>query len=326
MFQPSLGEVRKAAAKLAPYIRKTPLLRASSFDRVFLKAESLQLTGSFKIRTALHQILQLSAEDRRRGVVTSSSGNFAQGAAMAGKLLKVDTTIVMMESSNALKVARTRSLGGRVVFCENDFYARQETVDQIRETEGRVEIHPYDHPAGITGNATIALELVADLPDFRDVAVPISGGGLIAGIASALKRLRPGVCVWGVQPRCSNAAQLSFQARRRRSVSEPNTIADGLRVSIPGKITFPLILEAVDQVVTVGESSIRAAVGRLLWDERLVVEPSGAVTLAAIGEGLIPQDRTVLILSGGNVAPELLSEIVDRGPLQPRSGASGPPA
>ncbi len=314
MFHPTLAMIREAARRLQPFIRKTPVLPSNFSPDLFFKAESLQLTGSFKIRTALHQLLRLSEKQRQCGIVASSSGNFAQGVALAGKLLGAETTVVMMRSSNPLKVERTRALGSRVVFCGDRFQARQEEVERLRREEGCLEVHPYDRPDGILGNATLGLETAEQLPGLRHAVIPISGGGLIAGVACALKALVPAIRIWGVQPLRSNATQLSFQKRRVCSIAESRTIADGLRVTQPGEVTFPLIQRVVDDVVAVKEASIRRAVGHLLWEERLLVEPSGAVTLAAVMEEKVPVDNTVLVLSGGNIDPGLLAELAAEGP------------
>ncbi len=312
LFHFGLEEARRARRRLARFVRETPLLESHDTAGLFYKAESLQLTGSFKIRTALHQLLRLDTTERARGVVASSSGNFAQGVALAARLLGVGATIVMMRSSNPLKVQRTREYGAKVVFCEDRFQARQEEVARLGRAEGLVEVHPYDHPAGILGNATIGLEIAEQLPAARQVVVPISGGGLIAGVAAAIKAARPRTQVWGVQPERSNAAYLSFTRKEACTIEQSDTIADGLRVVRPGATTFPIILSCVDEIVTVSEESIREAVARLLWRDRLVVEPSGAVTLAAVLEGKLAADKTVLVLSGGNIAPDLLVGIAAR--------------
>ncbi|MFQ5737613.1 MAG: threonine/serine dehydratase [Acidobacteriota bacterium] len=310
-FHFNLHEVKQAQRRLHGVARRTPLLTSNLLAGVFLKAENLQVTGSFKIRPAFNQMSLLSRQDRMRGVVTSSSGNFAQAVAFAARLLKIDTKVVMMKGSNSLKVERTRKWGAQVVFCGKRFEHRTQKVAEIQAAEDRVSLHPYDHPAAMAGNGTIALELLDQLPDVEQVVTPISGGGLIAGIALAIKSAKPTVKVLGVQPVLSNATWLSWRSGTIQSIEASPTIADGLRVTRPGQLTFPVIQHFVDEVVTVEETTILEAVRCLLEEERLVVEPSGAVPLAAILEGKILPRQTLLVLSGGNIEPRLLKRILD---------------
>lgn len=310
LFHSTRQDVLVARDRLSDILRLTPIVRSQSSSGVFFKAENLQLTGSFKVRPAFNQVAELTPDELACGIVTSSSGNFAQAAACAARHFGASAKIVMMKSSNPLKVARTRDWGGEVVFCEDRFEARVETVASIQASEGRVAIHPFDHPAAIVGNATAGLEILEQFPDVQNVAVPISGGGLLAGIAWAIKEARPDVRVWGIQPKGSNAAVLSYEAGRRVSIERAATIADGLQVTCPGAITFEVIQRYVDQVATVDEDSIRAAVRQFINLERLVVEPSGAVPLAAVLEGKVPAENTVCLISGGNIKPDLLRELV----------------
>lgn len=306
----TVSDAEEALGRLRGVVRRTPTLPSSS-EGLFLKAECLQVTGSFKVRPAYNQIAMLSESVRAKGIVTSSSGNFAQAAAYAARLLGTSSKIVMMRSSNPLKVERTRTLGGTVVFCEDRFEARSQMVDRIISEEHRHPIHPYDDAAAIAANGTISLELLEQIPEVRHIVVPVSGGGLIAGIALVAKEVRPAVRVWGVQAEGSNATHLSFRQGTPRSIEKAETIADGLTVTRPGRITFPLIQRFVDDVVTVQEETILGAVRHFLEVERLVVEPSGAVPLAAALEGKVPVDNTVLVLSGGNVAPKTLKMLFE---------------
>jgi len=307
-FQIDREVIAEARGLLKPYLRLTPVLPSGFDPHVFFKAESLQVTGSFKVRPAFSQLLRLPAEEARRGIVTSSSGNFALATAYAANRLGLSTKIVMMRSANPVKIVRTKRWGGEVVLCDDRFDARAETVAEIARAEGRTEIAPYDHPFAVLGNATMAAEIIEQYPEVENIVTPVSGGGLIAGVAAAAKLLKPAVRVWGVQPKGSNATYLSFQARDFRSIDKARTVADGLMVTRPGKVTFPLVLEHVDEVVTVCEAAILQAVCHLHEEERLVVEPSGAVPLAAVIEGKIPRKNTVLVLSGGNIAPEVLRQ------------------
>ncbi len=310
-----LEDILDAESRLKDIVRRTPLVPAQHHPELYYKTENLQATGSFKLRAAFNQIALLPASEKKRGVVTSSSGNFAQAVAYAAKKLGVSAKIVMMRSSDPLKVERTRKLGGQVVLCEDRFAARQEKVLEIQQMEKRVAIHPYDHPLAVAGNGTLGLEILEQLSGVRNIVVPISGGGLISGIALAVKARKPEVRIWGVQPQGSNATQLSFQAGRCVSIERARTIADGLVVTRPGELTFSFIQRLVESVVVVKEESIRRAVRHCLLEEKLVVEPSGAVPLAAALEEKVPLCQTVLVLSGGNIAPALAAEILSGQPV-----------
>lgn len=303
-----LAELEAVAAALRPLVVQTPLLPSLHTPGVWLKAENLQRTHSFKLRAACNTLRRLPPEAGPRGIVTSSSGNFAQAVACASASLGLDAKIVMMRSSNPAKVAATRSWGATVVFCEDRYESRLETVAEICEREDRWEVFPFDHPDVVRGNASVGLEIVACHPGLRHLVVPTSGGGLLAGAGLASRLLAPEVTVWGVQPEGSNAAALSFAAGRRVSIEAAHTIADGITVTRPGALTFPVIQETVHDIVTVSENSIRRAIQALL-EEKLVVEPAGAVSLAAVLEGRIPAEETVCVLSGGNISPSLLAEL-----------------
>lgn len=307
-----LSLVHTARARFKQFVRVTPLLNSGFGKDITYKAESLQVTGSFKVRPALNQLAHLSGEEKRRGVVTSSSGNFAQAVAYSAAILGVSAKIVMMESSNPLKVERTRRQGGEVVFCPDRFEERARLVEKIASEEGRVQVFPYDHILAVAGNGTLAVEILEQLEAARNIVVPISGGGLISGIAVTAAHLNPKVKVWGVQAAGSNATYLSFRKGQPQSIERAITIADGLTVTSPGRLTFPLIQGYVEDVVVVQEDTILEAVKHFLHEERLVVEPSGAVPLAAVLEEKIPADKTVLLLSGGNIAPRLLANLTKR--------------
>ncbi|MBI4445999.1 MAG: threonine/serine dehydratase [Acidobacteria bacterium] len=281
--------------------RVTPLLPSSVHTELWFKAENLQVTGSFKFRAAFNEISCLSAQEKERGVVTSSSGNFGLAVAYVAHMLGLSAKIVMMRSANPEKVRRTQKWGGEVVFCEDRFEARGERTAEIAAAEGRTIIFPYDHPEVVAGNATIALELIEQFPEVRNVVVPVSGGGLIGGIAVGAHAVNGSIKIWGVQPEGSSAACQSFHQKKIISIPQTSTIADGLKVTRPGSFTFPLIEEHVHDFVLVREGSIVDAVLFLLNEEKIVVEPSGAVPLAAALEGKVPFDKTVLILSGGNL-------------------------
>lgn len=321
MVHLSLHQVLEAQQRLKNVTKVTPLLQSAFHPELYLKAENLQVTGSFKMRAAFNEIVSLSASEKKRGVVAASSGNFGMAMACASARLGVSSKVVMMESSSPLKVERTRQWGAEVVYCENRFEARAEQVAEIEQLEGRTAIQSYDHPLVMAGNGTIALEILDQFPEVENIVVPISGGGLVGGIAFTAKAQKPSVKVWGIQPRGSNAAYLSFQAGRSISINQALTMADGLRVTRPGNITFPILKECVDCAEIVEEASILHATAHFLSEERLVVEPSGAVPLAAVLEEKIPLSKTVLVLSGGNISPEALEQAMGwRGGHRRRQG------
>jgi threonine dehydratase len=310
----TLNQIRAAAAAVKPFIYETPLLPAPELSNIcgnhaFLKTENLQVTGSFKIRAAMNSVLNLPSK-QISGVVASSSGNFAQAVAWAGSQLNIPVTIVMEQRSSPLKVARTRQYGAEVVFCENNFLSRDRTVERLKNERGLVMLHPYNLPEVVAGNGSIGLEIMAQWPDVDLVLVPVSGGGLISGIATALKELRPSVQIVGVQAETSNAAYLSFQRGEIVTLEAPVTIADGLRAS-PKEITFAHIQKYVDDFVLVSDEAIRRAVVFLLENNKLLVEPSGAVGVAALltGKLSVMGKNVVAILSGGNISLDAVQEI-----------------
>lgn len=301
-----LTEIEHLRSLISPCLRRTPLLPSFLSPDLLLKAECLQNTHSFKVRAAAGQILSLSGVELEAGLVTSSSGNFGQAAAFVASRVHCPLQVVMPRNSNQIKVHLTEEWGAEVVFCENDFQARQAKVEQIKSSLETTEIHPFEHPRAILGNASLGLEMLEQKPGIRHIVVPIGGGGLISGVALAAKLVQPEVQVWGVQPQGSNAAYLSFLGDRVQQLKRTHTIADGLRANRPGDLTFSLIRQHVHSVVTVEEDSILAAVSHFLGKEKLIVEPSGAVGLAAVLEGKVPVQETLLVLSGGNIDPGLL--------------------
>ncbi len=309
-----LSEIRAAAQRQAEWLNRTPVLRSSSVPGLYFKAENLQVTGSFKSRPALEQLLTLEDSERRCGIVTSSSGNFAAAVAYWARRLGLSATIVMMPSANPTKRSLAEAYGARIVECEDRYEARAETVARLQEKEGLTPIHPFDTPGAVLGNAVLGWELVEEVPDCRRIVVPVSGGGLLAGILAAVKLLRPEVEVWGVQPASSNAAYLSWQAGRRVSIDAARTVADGLTATSPGDFTFSIIRGWADQMVVVSETAILGATRSLIWKEKVLTEPAGAVSLAAIGEAVPEPAGTVCILTGGNLDPALWNKLGPEGP------------
>ena len=312
-----VDQARRARERLASYLQPTPLvlsepLSSRTHGRVWLKLETQQPTNSFKVRPALNAMLRHLDEARRRGVVTSSSGNYAQAVAYAARALDVNAQIVMMRKSSPLKVERTRQLGGEVVFCEDTFQDRWKTVFRIQDETGRLLLHPFDSEETIAGDGTIGLELVEQIESDFCAVVPVSGGGLIAGIAAVVKTLRPGCRVIGVQPAANPSMALSVEEGKRVTVTPGPTLADALTVATPGERTFEIVRRCVDQVVLVEEAEIIEGVRTLAEEQKLVVEPGGAVGAVALLSDKIDRGNldVVLILSGGNILPSKLAELL----------------
>ena len=311
-------EFSRTREELADRVRVTPLVRSDALTaavgaEVSLKLESLQLTHSFKVRGAYGALLPRLEEARRCGVVTGSSGNFAQGIAYAARELGVKVTVVMLERSAPYKVEAARRLGAEIVFCPNDFSQRAQWVERIHREQGKLILHSYDDEHTIRGNGSLGFEIVEQLPDVDAVLVPTSGGGLLAGLAAVVKQLRHQVKVYGVQPENLPAMKVSLEKGERTRVEITPSMADGIVADVPGQLNFPLIQKYVDDVFLVSEEEIARAVAHLFLQEKLVVEPSGALTVAALqrywprGGG---EKKIVAVLSGGNVQFERLVEIV----------------
>ncbi|MGB8262090.1 MAG: threonine/serine dehydratase [Terracidiphilus sp.] len=320
----SLDHIRSAATRIQGIAIHTPLIEAafpglSGFGagkRIWLKAESLQPIGAFKIRGAANAILQLTAEERARGVITYSSGNHAQAVAYVARALGIKAVIVMPSNAPAIKRAGTLALGAEVVDVGLASIERKAKSDELVARHGYVTIPPYDDERIIAGQATCGLEIVEELPEVDLVLSPVSGGGLLSGVAAAVKQLRPQARVIGVEPELAGDTAESF--RTGRIVEWPaeltsRTLADGLRTQSVGVRNFAHIQAFVDRIVTVTEAEIRAAMRAIVARTRLVPEPSGAVAAAALlfhGHELPAYTRAVAIVSGGNVAPELLAQVL----------------
>ncbi|HEX5596441.1 MAG TPA: threonine/serine dehydratase [Micromonosporaceae bacterium] len=305
----SVDDVRAAAADIAHVVVRTPLLSCPWDEGLFIKPENLQPVGSFKLRGATHAVAQLSAEQRARGVVTHSSGNHGQALAYAARVVGSPCTVVIPEGAPDVKIERVRALGAEVILVPAA--RRLAEAERIAAEQRRVLVPPFDDRRVIAGQGTIGLELVADLPDVEVVLVPVGGGGLAAGVATAVKALRPGVAVIGVEPAYAADARDSLAAGQV-VVWDPartyRTSADGLRTNL-SPLTLRHLRELLDAIVTVTEAEIAAAMGRLVSQCRLVVEPSGAVATAAriFRADELPSGRTVAVVSGGNVDPALLA-------------------
>ena len=314
-----LEEIAAARRRLRGVALRTPLVpcpRGREERALFFKAESLQPTGAFKLRGAYNKISSLSPEERRRGVVAHSSGNHAQAVAYAARALGTRAVIVMPRGAPKVKLDATAALGAEVVPVGADGAERLRRAGELAAEHGYVPVPPYDDEVLIAGQGTIGPEILEDLPDVESVLVPVSGGGLISGISAAIKLTRPEVRVIGVEPELAADARASL--RSGRLVEFPaeqvgQTVADGLRVQRLGEAPFEHVLAFVDDIVAVSEEQILEAMRRLALRVRLVAEPSGAVTFAAHlfhADELPVSRRTVAVVSGGNVGPRLLVEVL----------------
>jgi len=315
----SLDTIRDAAARIAGIAVRTPLVRApfpGAAGEVWLKAESLQPIGAFKIRGAANKILQLTPEEIARGVITYSSGNHAQGVAYAARAVGAKAVIVMPSNAPAIKRAATLALGAEVVDVGNASSERLAVAEQLVREHGYIVVPPYDDEQIIAGQATCGLEIVEQLPDVDLVLSPVSGGGLLSGVAAAVKQLCPTTKVFGVEPELAGDTAESF--RSGNIVEWPaeltsRTIADGLRTQSVGVRNFAHIQAFVDGIITVTEAEIRAAMRAIVATARLVPEPSGAVAIAALlfhADKLPRYRKAVAIISGGNLAPEQLAQVL----------------
>ena len=305
---PGFDDVRAAAERLRGVANRTPVVTSRTLDgltgaTVLLKCESFQRGGAFKCRGAYNAVSRLSDAERRAGVLTFSSGNHAQAVALTGRLLGVRTAVVMPDNAPAAKVEATRGYGAEVILYDPAEASREEIAAGLREERGMMLIPPYDHADVVAGQGTAALELFEEAGPLDAVLAPCGGGGLLSGTALSARGMAPGCRVIGVEPELADDATRSFRTGELQRVQNPPTIADGLRTPYLGKITFPLVRAHVDDMVTVSEAGIVEAM-RFLWTRaKLVVEPSGAVPVAALLAG-IPElrgARVGVVISGGNV-------------------------
>ena len=297
--------------------RRTPVLRSDTLDAqlrcaVYFKCENLQRTGAFKFRGAYHALSRLDEGARRRGVITYSSGNHAQALAAAGRLLGVAVTVVMPIDAPAVKREGTERRGAEIVSYDPSREQREAIGRRIAEERGSTLIPPYDHPDVIAGQGTAAAELIEDVPDLDLLLAPTGGAGLLSGCAVAARHMAPRCRVVGVEPELADDATRSFRTGVLQKVSQPKTIADGLRTPYLGEHTFPLVRACVHDMRTVSETAIVEAVRLLFYRMKLVVEPSGAVALAGLASGAVEPARKVgIIVSGGNVDGAVMSALLD---------------
>jgi len=309
----TLADIQQARSRVSGVAVRTPLIRLERGGHtLFLKPENLQAIGAFKIRGAYNKIASLSEEERARGVIAYSSGNHAQGVAYAARALKTKAVIVMPRNAAAVKRAATEALGAEVIYVGPSGVERMVKAEELAAKHGYTIIPPYDDESIIAGQGTLGLEIVEDLPDVDLVLVPVGGGGLISGVATAVKTLNPGARVIGVEPAVAADAQASLRAGeivKLPAEQVATTAADGLRAMYVGTITFEHIRRYVDDIVTVSEREILEALRILAQNPKTVAEPSGAVAPAAwlFHRDSLPESKaTVALISGGNIDPELL--------------------
>ncbi len=314
----SFQDIVLARRYLRDNIHSTSVITSRTLDdwsghEVFLKCENLQRTGSFKFRGAYHTIGLLSPEQKKQGIIAFSSGNHAQATALAAKLLGVPAVICMPMDAPKVKIEATRGYGAEIVFYDRFTEDREEVACQIAEKRQLTLIPPYNHPDVMAGAGTAAIELLEQVPGLEAVIAPVGGGGLISGTAVAVKGVSPAIRVFGVEPETADDTHRSLLVGRRLSIPAPQTIADGLRITTPGELTFPVIQSRVDDIVTVSEEMIREAVRFAIMRLKMVVEPSGAVPLAALLGCCLPQNlrRVGVIISGGNIDPTVLARLME---------------
>jgi len=303
----SFNGIEEAFSRIKNVVNKTPVMTSRSLNalleaEVYFKCENFQRVGAFKFRGAYNALSLFTKEEKKRGVITHSSGNHAQAVALAASLLNIQATIVMPKGAPQNKINATKEYGAKIVFCDNTLEARNKTTDQLIKKNNYILLHPYDNDNVINGQGTVAYELIKEIGGFDIIIAPLGGGGLLSGTALATKGLCPNARVFGVEPSLADDALKSIKSGHIIPSTYPNTIADGLRTSICRK-TFNFIQKYVDKILTVSEMEIIDAM-RFLWERmKIVVEPSGAVPLAALlSEKIDIKNKKIgIILSGGNI-------------------------
>lgn len=317
MLPVTFADVRAAAERLRGIAQRTPILTSRTFNAltgraVFFKCENFQRAGAFKFRGAYNRLAQLNDDEKRRGVVAFSSGNHAQGTALAAQLLGISATIVMPDDAPRVKLDATRGYGAQVITYDRQTGDREAIARQLVAERGATLVPPFNDPHIIAGQGTAALELLQDVPELDALVAPIGGGGLIGGCALAAKGLRPQIEIFGVEAIGADDAKQSLQRGEIVHIEPPTTIADGIRTQAIGTLTFPLLRALVRDIVLVSDDEILDAVRFALLRMKIVVEPTGAVPIAAVMQNRIPSHlkRIGIIVSGGNISGELMSAIV----------------
>ncbi|GGA47985.1 threo-3-hydroxy-L-aspartate ammonia-lyase [Okeania sp. KiyG1] len=318
-FVVNYNNITAAAHRLSSVAHRTPVITSTTVNKltkcqVFFKCENFQRTGSFKFRGAYNALSQLSETQKKSGVLTYSSGNHAQAIALAGKLLNIPTTIVMPDNAPQVKKTATRGYGAEIIFYDVNEINREKLAQKIAQEKGSIVIPPYDHADIIAGQGTTALELTEEVGNLDLLLVCCGGGGLLSGCAIATKNLLQNCRVLGVEPKNADDATRSFYSQTLQTISNPNTIADGARTPYLGKLNFPLILNYVDDMVTVSEEEILRTM-YFMWERmKLVIEPTGTLAAAALLEGIVKVSdaRVGVIISGGNVDLKQVGELFNR--------------
>ncbi|WP_262267504.1 threonine/serine dehydratase [Microvirga yunnanensis] len=305
---PTIQDIREAQERLKSHIRHTPLLRAEKIEnavgcQLYLKPETLQITGAFKIRGALNKALSLSRDEIANGIIATSSGNHAQGLAYAARMLGVKAILVLPVTTPKIKIENTKALGAEVILFDGDTAARWKRVYEIAKENKYAAVHAFEDPVVMAGQGTIGCEILQDLDDVDTVIVPVGGGGLISGIATAIKETKPSVRVIGAEPALTPKYFYSRINKERTSLPLKNTIADGLRISVPGQNPYPIIEKYVDEIALVEDEHIIAGMRTLAKDAKLIAEPAASIGIGALLAGSInvkPDEKVCAVLSGGN--------------------------
>jgi threonine dehydratase len=311
----SHDDVLAAAERLHGVANRTPVVTSRTLDAragraVFLKCESFQRAGAFKFRGAYNAVSRLDPAQRAVGVCTYSSGNHAQGLALAGRLLETPVVIVMPDDAPAIKQLATRDYGAEVVLFSRREVDGERYQHEVAAERGLTLVHAFDQPAIMAGQGTAALEFLQAVPDLDALVIPCGGGGLLAGCAIAAKALNPAIHIFGVETTGADDTKQSLDRGQRVSIPPPATIADGIRLTTPGERTFPIIQALVDDILVVTDDDVRDALRFLILRMKLVVEPSGAVPVAALLTGRVPAGRRVgVVVSGGNIDPSVLASL-----------------
>ena len=313
----SCDDISLAQKTLEPILSKTELIESQFFskeygNRVFLKPENFQVTGSFKIRGAYYKISKLSDEEKNRGVIAASAGNHAQGVGYAAQMLGVKATIVMPETTPIIKVEATKKFGVQVVLHGDTYDDACRKARELEEENGYVFVHPFDDIDVMLGQGTVALEVLKELDDVDKILVPIGGGGLISGIAMAAKMLKPGIKIIGVEPEGACCIARSLDENKVTELKKVDTMADGVAVKKPGDLTFEVIKEFMDEVVTVSDSDILEAILLLMEKHKMITEGAGALSVAGLKKLASEDKNVVCVISGGNIDISTISAIINR--------------
>jgi len=311
--------IQAARERISSRIHRTPVVTSQQFNevagkQVFFKCENLQRAGAFKIRGATNKIRSLSDEEKSRGIVAFSSGNHAQAVALAGREAGVRVLVAMPEDAPKMKVAATRGYGAEIIFYDRHKEDRQKFALDLAARERLVMVPPYDDELILAGQATCGLELLEDVPELDCVLTPCSGGGLFAGVATAARMMNPRIRCFPVEPDTADDTRQSFLKGERVAIPPPPTIADGLRVQIPGELTFPIVQQLAEDVLTVSDEEIIETLRFVLTRMKLLVETSGIAAAAAVMFKKLPADvkRVGVVLSGGNIDPDQLAKLLDK--------------